>query len=181
MENIELQNYKIDIEKIKPKNIKKSDKYSKAIYKYLKNNPQYRRVWFNEASYDCELDEPILISFDVNNIKLSKLYFGLPDFGTTNCIEGKCINNLIREGRGSQETYYYIAEKHSHFVEVTEEFFEKYIEIGRCIYGHQFYLNDDENRYTYIDNTHRVCNWCGKKQHEEVITYTYENKIWKDN
>lgn len=147
----------------------------------MKNNPQYRRVWFNEASYDYKSENPILVSFDVNNMNLRNLYFGLPDFETTNCITGKCINSLVHRGRGSQETYYYIDKKHTHFVEVTEEFFERYIKIGRCIYGHHLFLNDDENRYTYIDDTHRVCNWCGQEQHEEIITYTYDRKEWKND
>lgn len=177
---IEFQDYEIDIKKIKPKNVKRSDKYSKEIYKYLKNNPWYKRVWFDEASYD-EDNKPVLRQFDINNINLRRLYFGLPDFKTTNCITGKCLSGLLSGSRCAQESYYYITEKHSHFVEVTKEFYEKYIEIGRCIYGHHLYLNDSENRYTYIDDTHRICNWCGQEQHEETITYTYERKEWKND
>lgn len=176
-----LQEYEVDLSKIKPKNVKKSDKYSKAIYKYLKDNPRYRRVWFDKVTYGDTLDKKVKKEFDVNNMDLRNLYFGMPDYIITNCITGKCVQPLIHNSRGSQETFYYIGHKESEYVEVTKEFFEKYIEIGRCIYGHNSYLADVDDRYTYLDDTHRKCNWCGKEQHEEVITHTYESKVWVED
>ena len=175
------QEYEIDINKIKPKNTKKSDKYSKAIYKYLKNNPHYRRVWFDKATYGDTLDRKVKKEFDVENMNLRNLFFGLPDAGTSNCITGKCINSLISGAKDTQETFCYIGFIESEFVEVTKEFFEKYIEVGRCIYGHDSYLADADDRYTYIDETHRKCNWCGKEQHQETETYVREHKKWVED
>lgn len=177
-EIMELQDYEIDIKKIKPKNVKKSDKYSKEIYRYLKDNPHYRRVWFDEASYDYEADKPIRKNFDANNMDLANLYFGLPDRNDSICITGRCARDLMLGRSKLGESYYYLGYKHSHFVEVTKEFYEKYIEIGRCISGHLGYLSNTDERYTYLDDTHRKCNWCGKEQHEETIVYTRESKKW---
>lgn len=174
---IELQDYEIDLKRIRPKNIKKSDKYSKAIYKYLKEHPYYRRVWFDKSAYDEEL-RLIKVDFDVNNINLRKMYFGMPDSPESICITGTCINGLIQGDRGSQTTYSYIGYENSQYIEVTEEFFEKYIEIGRCIYGHGLWIADDEERYTYSDEIHRKCNWCGKEEHLEIKTFSYTRDIW---
>lgn len=175
----ELQNYEIDLSLIKPKNVKKSDKYSKAIYKYLKDNPWYRRVWFDESAYDSDSDKYIRRTFDVNKMDLGKLYFGMPDGEDSICISGKCISSLISGSRNAQETYCYIGFENSHYVEVTKEFYEKYIEIGRCIYGHHSYLADTDERFTYSDEKHRKCNWCGLEQHLETKEYSYTRCVWE--
>lgn len=177
---IKLQDYEIDLKLIKPKNVKKSDKYSKVIYKFLKNNPRMRRVWFDEAIYDSNSNNYIRKPFDVDNMNLRNLFFGMPETENSICITGKCIGSLIQEVKKSQEIYFYMGYQSSHYVEVTKEFFDKYIEIGRCIYGHYNWLPNDENRYTYINDTHRKCNWCGKEQCEKTIIHKYEIKTWED-
>lgn len=177
----ELQNYEIDLSLIKPKNVKKSDKYSKAIYKYLKDNSHYRRVWFDESLYDGDSDKYVRRTFDVNKMDLNKMYFGIPDGEDSICITGKLISSLIAGGRNAQETYCYIGFENSHYVEVTKEFYEKYIEIGRCIYGHHSYLADTDERFTYSDEKHRKCNWCGLEQHLETKEYSYTRDIWEED
>lgn len=175
---MKLQEYEIDIRKIKPKNVNKSDKYSKAIYKYVKEHPYYRRVWFDRSSYDCDSDKYNWVDFDVNNMNLRNMYFGMPESPESKCILGKCINSLIQGGNGSQATYLYIGHDNSRYIEVTKEFYEKYLNIGRCIYGHGLWIKDDEERYTYSDKTHRKCNWCGQEEHLEKKTYSYTRDIW---
>lgn len=175
------EDYIIDLASIKPKNIKKSDKYSKVIYKYLKNNPRYRKVYFDESKYDSDSEKYIKVSFDVKNMDLRNLYFGEPDGLGSNCISGKCINSLIVGGQCSQTTFCYICKDCSRFADVTKEFYEKYIEIGRCIYGHGVWISDDEERYTYIDPEHRRCNWCGKEEHLEKKVVTYTRDVWVEN
>lgn len=181
MKTIELQNYEIDIRRIKPKNVKRSNKYSKAIYKYLKENPCYRRVWFDKTFYDSSSQKNIRVEFDVNNMNLRNMYFGMPESPESVCITGKQIDSLIQGGSGSQSTYCYIGYDNSQYVEVTEAFYKKYIEIGRCIYGHGLWITDDEDRYTYYDDTHRKCNWCGKGEHLETKTYSYSRDVWIEN
>ena len=172
------EDYIVDLVSIKPKNVKKSDKYSKAIYKYLKNNPYYRKVYFDESKYDSNSQKYVKAKFDVNNMDLRDLYFGEPDGLGSNCITGKCINSLIMGGQCSQTTFCYICKDCSHFVDVTKEFFEKYIEIGRCIYGHGVWISDDEERFTYIDPEHRRCNWCGEEEYLEKRVTTYTRDVW---
>lgn len=94
-------------------------------------------------------------------------------------ITGKCIRTLICNGRDKYTICCYLCNKKSEFVNVTEEFFEKYIEIGRCIYGDHCHMQDEETRYTYIDPTHRRCNWCGKEQEEIEVTQTTTYKEWR--
>lgn len=178
MQIIELQNYEIDLKRIKPKNIKKSDKYSKAIYKYLKEHPYYRKVWFDNSSYDSDEEKYIRVNFDINKMNLRNMFFGMPESPESRCITGKCIDSLIQGGSGSQTTYSYIGYENSQYIEVTEEFYEKYIDIGCCIYGHGLWIADDEGRYTYRDKTHRKCNWCGKDEHLETKTYSYTRDVW---
>jgi len=173
--------YVIDLASIKPKNIKKSDKYSKAIYKYLKNNPYYRKVYFDESKYDSDSENYVKVKFDVNNMDLRNLYFGEPDGLGSNCITGKCINSLIVGGQCSQTTFCYMCNANSNFVDVTKEFYEKYIEIGRCIYGHGVWISDDEERFTYIDPEHRRCNWCGEEEHLEKKVITYTRDVWVED
>lgn len=155
--------------------------YSKAIYKYLKNNPYYRKVYFDESKYDSDSEKYIKVSFDVNNMDLRNLYFGEPDGLGSNYISGKCINSLIVGGQGSQTTFCYMCNVNSSFVDVTKEFYEKYIEIGRCIYGHGLWISDDEERFTYIDSRHRRCNWCGKEEYLEKKVITYTRDVWVEN
>lgn len=175
-----LQEYEIDLSKIKPKNIKKSDKYSKAIYKYLKDNPWDRRVWYDKCCYDSDSGNYVLKEFDINNVNSSNLYFGMPNSNAVTHITGKCVSSLLSECRGCQETYSYICHKDSQFVEVTEEFFEKYIKDGRCVCSHRD-RSCSEQQFTYLDDTHRKCNWCGIEQHEETKTYTHEYKVWVED
>lgn len=181
VKTIELQDYEIDLRLIKPQNLRKSDKYSKNIYKYLKDNPRLMRVWCDESPFDDTdplYEGCVRKPFDVNNMDLRNLYFGLPEPGTV-CILGKSINSLIHGGRGSQETFSYIGPKCTKYVEVTKEFYEKYIEIGRCIYGHRLHLQDDEDRFTYLDDKHRKCNWCGHEEHLVTKTYTHTYDVWE--
>lgn len=178
---IELQDYEIDLSLIKPNYLRKSDKYSKRIYKYLKDNPHLRRVWYDESPFDntCSpYDRCVRKLFDANKMDLRNLYFGIPEPGTV-CILGKCINGLIQGGGCSQETFTYIGYKCSNYTEVTKEFFEKYIEIGRCIYGHGVWIADDEDRFTYLDDKHRKCNWCGHEEHLVEKTYTHTYDVWE--
>lgn len=178
---IEFQDYEIDLSLIKPKNIRKSDKYSKCIYKYLKDNPRLRRVWYDESAFDDTIsfyDGCARRPFDANNMDLRNLYFGLPEPGTV-CITGKCLTSLTHGGRGSQETFSYIGYKCSNYIEVTKEFYEKYIEIGRCIYGHGMRIADDEGRFTYLEDKHRKCNWCGHEEHLVEKTYTHTYDVWE--
>jgi hypothetical protein len=51
----------------------------------------------------------------------------------------------------------------SGYREITQEFWETYLRIGRCCWdrSHLDFMRNNENRFTTIGNTRR-CNWCGK-------------------
>jgi hypothetical protein len=171
--------YEIDLDKIKPANVKKSDKYSKQIYKFLKDNPRYRQVYNDKLKYDSDSKSYVKSDFNPDDVDLSRLYFGNPCINTTNEILGKCIRSLVGNSRDKYTTFCYLCNKESEFVNVTKEFFEKYIEVGRCIYDNHYWLQDEETRYTYIDPIHRKCNWCGKEQEEIEVSRTYTHKEWR--
>lgn len=170
--------YVLELNMIKPKNVKKSDKYSSQIYKYLKHNPNYRKVWFDTSSYDIDSGKCVNESFDINSINMRNIYFGIPACDSTICIRGKCVMGLVSGNRGSQVTYSYIGNKNSYYIDITKEFYEKYIEIGRCIYGHNRYIRDEDEKFTYISEKHRKCNWCGKEEYLETKTYSHTRDEW---
>lgn len=172
--------YKIDLKKIKPKNIKKSDKYSKNIYRFLKDNERYRRVFYDKSGYENDSQHYVSKEFDVENIDINNLYFGVPCYDNPHEIIGKCLSGLVSGGQKSFEVFcYFLHRPNAELVEVTKEFYEKYMEIGRCIYGkHPSGLQDEDGRYTYLDDTHRVCNWCGKKEHLETKICSYTRNEW---
>ena len=51
--------YELDLKRIKPKNVKKSDKYSKQIYQFLKKNPHRSNVYYiqTQESYNEKTKE----------------------------------------------------------------------------------------------------------------------------
>ena len=111
---------------------------------------------------------------------LRALYFGIPDYHYSSCISGESLVSLVGSESDKYTNFCYSCNPSTHFINVTEQFFEKYIEIGRCIYDKHCWLEDEENRYTYIDDTHRKCNWCGVVQHKEIIVHSYNTEEWLD-
>jgi phenylpropionate dioxygenase-like ring-hydroxylating dioxygenase large terminal subunit len=187
-------NYRLDLNMIKPRNIKKSDKYSKQIYQYIKKNPGKDRVYYissqdiyNNESKDFELKD---IPFDIDNINARYLWIGSKPVRNeytegdkvTGYIDWLYGNSLSTITSPSREKYTVFANPWNNkktVIDVTEQFWEKYIEIGRCIYGnHPYGLQDDEERYTYIDDKNRRCDWCGKEEHLETKTVTYTRDEW---
>lgn len=66
-------------------------------------------------------------------------------------------------------------------INITKLFWEKYIDIGRCIYGdHSSIMSDDTNRFTYFTPTYRKCNWCGREEHYIEKTFVYTKKVWEE-
>lgn len=92
-----------------------------------------------------------------------------------------CGNSLATIVSSSKEKYTVFANPWNNkktVIDVTKDFWEKYIDIGRCIYEHGVWIVDDEDRYTYSDATHRKCNWCGKEEYLEKKTYSYTRDEW---
>lgn len=188
------EDYILNINKIKPKNIKKSDKYSKQIYQYLKKHPRYDRVYYiqtqdvyNESTKEFEQKE---VPFDINHINNRYLWIcSIPRREIyknpkryIDWMDGNCLSTIVSPSREKYTVFANPWNNKKTVVDVTKEFWEKYIEIGRCIYGkYSFGLQDDEDRYTYYDDTHRKCNWCGKEEHLETKTHSYMRDEWVTN
>lgn len=185
------EDYILNINKIKPKNIKKSDKYSKQIYQFLKKNPGHDRVYYiqtqdvyNKSKKEFEQKE---VPFDTNHISIRYLWIcSIPrreryenPKGYIDWIYGNSLSTIVSPSREKYTVFANPWNNKKIVVDVTKEFWEKYIEIGRCIYGeHPFGLQDDDGHYTYYDSTHRKCNWCGKEEHLETKTYSYTRDEW---
>ena len=188
------EDYILNINRIKPKNIKKSDKYSKQIYQYLKKNPRHDRVYYiqtqdvyNKSTKEFEQKE---VPFDTNHINNRCLWIcSIPrretyenPKGYIDWIYGNSLSTIVSPSREKYTVFANPWNNKKTVVDVTKEFWEKYIEIGRCIYGkHPFGLQDEEGRYTYLDGKHRICNWCGKEEHLETKTYSYTRDEWIEN
>lgn len=183
-------NYELDLKKIKPKNIKKSDKYSKQIYQYLKKNHLLNKVYYiaTQDVYDSEIQERVTkeIPFDIENFDNRHIWIG--EIKRENCeggyidwMYGNSLSNIVSPCKEKYTVFANPWNTKKTVIDITEQFWNKYVEIGRCIYDHHFWLQDEENRYTYIDDTHRICNWCGQEQHEETVIHTYETRQWVDN
>lgn len=168
----------MEIKQIKPVG-KKSDKYSINLYKYLKRNPEYTNVYYQsmhkETSKDTKYIEQL---FNINSFNINDIYLSCyPEWyiERDGLITGRRLISVLRGGRDMYENYAIGSSVSCKYVDITDVFWDKYIKIGRCIWdkSHDGWLQDDENRFEYIDEDNRKCNWCGEIQHRE----TKEEKI----
>lgn len=172
------------LEKIKPKNIKKNDKYSFRIWRYIKNQ-QCMKVYVS-------LDEGE--ELDLNNINTIKTYIGrevmddIYEFENDRKVNigsfsGRSLSSIF-SGKDLKRNYCYCGFGGSYpkkWIDITDYFWEKYIAIGLClIYSHNSYIQN-EDRFT-IDKDIRVCNYCGQEQkmHIKRTVNVIEEEIWTD-
>lgn len=135
----------VELNLIKPKVDKVSDKYSWNFYKFCKKNKPYKvmsRVKENYIWNDL---------FIVTQEEFSYLY-------------GKHLNTIMWDNRDLKVI---IAYKELYPYDITVEFLENYIEIGRCLVvpcgTHEWKYNKEQ--------TERCCVYCGKV---EVKKYRQE-------
>lgn len=165
----------MDIKSIKPKIKGESDKYSWNLYNWLLKYKQHRNVFV----YLEDGEE-----FNINKIDFKRADFIIGTRYDDGCVTGNKLHSIISRGRGRDDCWSFHAIagwRYKDFHDVTEIFWNKYIESGRClVYGHgNMWLRGDENRYTVINNTRR-CNWCGKWQHKEIekIVKIERKEVW---
>jgi hypothetical protein len=163
----------MNIKDIKPKG-KESDKHSIQLYNYLKK--YYRNgsnVYYVSTQYqwDDNLKEGkyINVEFDENNVHPMHIWIGRKSNEideNTVWYHGNTLNTILGSGRCRYINFanpWYTDKK---VIDITNLFWEKYIEIGRCIWDHQHtsWFANDNDRFTYLDENTRKCNWCGVKQ-----------------
>jgi len=155
-----------DLNRIKPKNIKISDKFSRKLYKQLKeiSKEKYHNIkiyWNASSRWDgSHMPFENVISSGgfttLNQIMIS------PD---GNKRTGYFLSSIITGNKKAER----FALPHTwELIDITDWFFDTYEKIGRCIYSpHDGWIAEDEDRFTYINNT-RKCNYCGKWQQKEI-------------
>lgn len=169
----------MNINQIKPKTKGKSDKYSWQLYEYLRRNKYditNTKVFFNTKSWF----DGSKLEFDKSNLILRQIWIGYDDDGW---FDGNNLNTIISQ---SKEKYEIFANPwiKNNYIDITNWFWNEYIIIGRCIWDreHNRRLLNDENRFTYVNNT-RKCNWCGQWQHREIekIVEIKREEKWVNN
>lgn len=185
----------IDLKDIKPKNLKESDKYSVNLYKFLK------KTGYNHVYIDLNkgtLEKPNIISFewDKDNVIDYDIYIGsniMDDIiynedNTKSLNLGQVIAKplwSILQGNKLYQTGCYCAFGHYYvkrdFLEITDEFWNRYKDIGRCLFlKHEKVCLGDENRFTQINALYRKCNWCGKIQEKHIKEKIIKQEVWED-
>jgi hypothetical protein len=162
----------LDINKIKPKNQKISDKYSAYLYKFLMKQPSCNHVYFNPIDgYDGHI-----VEFDINNLLYCNIYLGRRKQGSD--VIGKSLHGIITQGKYNDLGCYCFT---NDWIDITEEFWKIYEQIGRCLFiGHNSWYQDDNNtRFTYTDDDTRVCNWCGKTEHRRFEEIIKHKEVWE--
>ena len=162
----------MNLNNIKPKDIKVSDKYSSNLYKFLTKQIECNHVYFNPIdNYDGHK-----VELDMNNLSFSNIYIGTKR--CDNDIIGKSLGTILTTGKIYDLICYC---NNKEWIDITEEFWKRYDEIGRCLFiGHSAWYQDDNNtRFTYIDERTRVCNWCGKVEHKRIEPIIKEKVIWE--
>lgn len=136
---------------------------------YSTNIHEWMKAWTKKHSPE-HLPE-VWKTFD-NVVLIGKSY----NYGQDSSLVGVRLFQVFVDGtRANRYTCSYL----HHSATQTEDFWEQYLEIGRCAYDteHNTHFLDTENRYTYNSETNtRKCNWCGAehKRRVEVKTTTKE-------
>ncbi len=147
---------------IKPKVKGESDKYSWNLYKYLHKYKGNTRVYYNKSDIMSSDKD----SYNKNTLRLSDILVGTPVEHEDSVI-GNSLLEILRKVPSQQYWYQSALITYS---DITEEFYNDYIDIGRCLIdnSHTGWLRNTDNRFTYINDNERKCNWCGIEQHREV-------------
>jgi len=165
---------RIDINLIKPQIKKESDKFSWGLYKCLKKNKNYSKVFF--STWNPMNGSKVELDWD--NLNISNIIIGFGD-AEKRRVSGERLRNIV-SGTTMEYCFDYTPRE---FIDITDEFWERYQKIGRCLlfpHHKKFWLQGEKNRYTYVNGT-RKCNWCGKwqKKHIEKKTAIERLEVWE--
>lgn len=127
---------KVDAKEFKPKVVGKSDFFSWQLFKWLRKNPHYTRIY--RSHWCSQLGE---------KVKTPVLYIGLRQDG---CMNGANLRNICHAGAQLQAWAYCFQEMDvDSWEDVTDEFYESYRSIGVCaIHGDNWHdwVTDGEKR-----------------------------------
>ena len=148
-----------------------SDKYSRNLYNWMRahgQRPSYDRVF----CYQVDTDWKTFRGFDYRDTFRSDIFLGRPH----ECDGTPFGSPLRRVLCDDPERYNYVGIRTEHRIDITEWFWTRYIEIGRCLFDpdHRDVMRHTEDRFETINASTRRCRWCGVQQtkREEIITRT---------
>lgn len=184
----ECEQLKFDASKVKPKHSGLSDKYSWNIYRVIrlleiggKRAPlmDYKILYYEKSQLDgsivkfnpCESLHP-------GHCFITKVY--PMNQGTAS----RRISEILAMSPNSNIDFYCYDSSldHNHLVDITDCFWEEYVQSGRCVFDreHNGWWRGDETRFTQINRNSRRCNWCGQHQKKTIkksITIK-RNEVW---
>jgi len=155
-----IQQQEIDVitaDQIKPKEKGKSDFFSWQLYRWAKKRPEAMKIW--SSTWNC-----------VSGIDAEKtvLYIGFERDG--DWIHARQLRNLCLHGSNLDCWAYGPCHDTRNWVDITDQFWERYFEIGVCAI-HGDYAHNWSNG---IDT--RTCRYCGKTETKQIKPVTTE--VW---
>ena len=154
--------------KIKPKDGKKSDKYSVNLWRFMCNNYYEGQRCDRVYAIQWDIIDGSFLPFDKSNPKASELFIGR--LGEDGFMTGRRLSSILSGGKGYKDCYAMIPNSYPNAIDVTEWFWHEYIRIGRALWDVSggAYMLDDDSRFTYVGNTKR-CNWSGRWYEKKIV------------
>lgn len=173
---------KVNPEEVRPKKRGESDKYSWNLYRYLRDNNKrdIRFCYHTENPVDSkEQDLPLDFNKSFGTMQIFVLFGdGKGGFGTS----GIRVSDAMHKGQTARlETFSFCLWDKSKFVDITEQFWNLYRQIGRCVFDRNHHgWWQGEGRFTQINKNSRKCNWCGKHQRRQIKKYVNieRREVW---
>jgi len=159
---------------IKPQSRGKSDKYAWFIYKYLFEQSKAGALKYYKIMW-CRKTQNSVANTEFDNRKensLTNIYLITDIDG----ISGVNLSNVIM---GKFYEVYFDAINGEDFKDITEWFVKEYVLKGRCLFDstHTKYFTDAEHRFSILDESNKVCNWCGCAFKKEVEYIPHEKWV----
>lgn len=151
--------------RIKPRNIKVSDKYSSNLYLYVR---QRKRITMLRHKPTGDY------YFTYSNWR---------DDEWKHICGARLANVLTGRKTDCSDPYMavYLGVFYADCEEVTDQFWRDYIRSGRCAFdrNHDRWWLGDENRFTDV-GTMKRCNWCGQwfTKHVEKVVKIERRTVW---
>lgn len=158
---------------IKPKIDKESDKYSWQLYQFVKRK-RYMNVYVNKEDHNNgQLDKCTQRDIIIGS-KLSE---------HNKAVNGNHLSKILSPDRDKYSEWHYLDKRLGwDLIDITDEFWDKYISDGRCTLDreHRGCWIGGDHRYSIMDEETRKCNWCGKVFKKHFYTETITKEKWEE-
>ncbi len=145
-------------------NDKRKDRYSLNLYRFLRKKPHYHQVFLHCGIAGQE-------HWDPERTLVPAIFVGL---GDAPFILGARLSEIICKGGSTQTAAHALFD---HCVEITDAFWARYIEIGKCAIDPEHTLYADSDRYAEVEETRR-CRWCGRIEHVQEELQMQRRRVW---